>query len=68
LCRAARILQSNGSSAHGSCSQSWQPRREMFRAMCAECGKGAQLPFEPRYGRRVYCSDCYSKVRPGVGR
>jgi len=27
------------------------------------CGKNTQVPFEPRDGRPVYCSDCYSKSR-----
>ncbi|MDP3064510.1 MAG: zinc-ribbon domain containing protein [Chloroflexota bacterium] len=39
------------------------PRREMHPAVCAECGKETQVPFEPRQGRPVYCSDCYNKVR-----
>jgi CxxC-x17-CxxC domain-containing protein len=68
LCRASRMVQSNGSSAYSGYSQPWQPRRQMFAAVCAECGKGTDLPFEPRYGRRVYCRDCYSKVRPGASR
>jgi CxxC-x17-CxxC domain-containing protein len=38
-------------------------RRQMFRATCAECGKNTEVPFEPRVGKRVYCSDCYRKVR-----
>lgn len=37
--------------------------REFFTAMCAECGKEAQLPFKPRGDRPVYCSDCFSKRR-----
>jgi CxxC-x17-CxxC domain-containing protein len=37
--------------------------REMFDATCAQCGKATKVPFEPRSGRPVYCSDCYSKVR-----
>jgi CxxC-x17-CxxC domain-containing protein len=36
----------------------------MFTAVCAQCGKDAQVPFEPRSDRPVYCSDCYTKVRP----
>ena len=35
--------------------------REMFSVVCAECGKDAQVPFQPRGDRPVYCSDCYSK-------
>lgn len=38
------------------------PRR-MFSAVCAECGKTTQVPFEPRGDKPVYCSDCYRKVR-----
>ncbi len=37
--------------------------RQMFPATCAQCAKQTQVPFEPREGRPVYCSDCYNKVR-----
>ena len=37
--------------------------REMHTAICASCGKEAQVPFEPREGRPVYCSDCYTQVK-----
>ncbi len=36
---------------------------EFHVAICAECGKEAQLPFKPRGDRPVYCSDCFSKRR-----
>jgi CxxC-x17-CxxC domain-containing protein len=32
---------------------------------CADCGRETSVPFEPRQGRLVYCSDCYRKVRAG---
>jgi len=35
----------------------------MFPAVCAQCGKDTEVPFEPREGRPVYCSECYGKVR-----
>jgi CxxC-x17-CxxC domain-containing protein len=35
----------------------------MHPAVCATCGKDTQVPFEPRNGRPVYCSDCYATVR-----
>ena len=41
----------------------YRRQREMHSAVCAECGKETQVPFEPREGRPVYCSDCYTKVR-----
>lgn len=36
-----------------------RPQREMFDAVCANCGQVAHLPFEPRGDRPVYCSDCF---------
>ena len=35
--------------------------REFFTALCAGCGREAQLPFKPGGDRPVYCSDCFSK-------
>jgi CxxC-x17-CxxC domain-containing protein len=39
--------------------------RQMYTAICAACGKECQVPFEPREGRPVYCSECYSKMKLG---
>jgi CxxC-x17-CxxC domain-containing protein len=36
-----------------------RPQRQMFAATCAQCGKEAMVPFEPRGDKPVYCSDCY---------
>jgi len=40
-------------------------RREMYKAVCAECGKECEIPFEPKEGRPVYCSDCFEKKDGG---
>lgn len=40
------------------------PRREMFDAVCAECGKETQVPFQPSGARPVYCRDCFSAHSP----
>jgi len=37
--------------------------RQMFAAVCAECGKTAQVPFQPTGERPVYCSDCFQTKR-----
>jgi CxxC-x17-CxxC domain-containing protein len=58
-CRQARKTERNGNGGH-----SYGSPRQMFPAICAECGKETQVPFEPTNGRPVYCSDCYRKVRP----
>ena len=57
VCRQARKSERYGNSSYGA-------PRQMFPAVCAECGKETEVPFEPREGRPVYCSDCYRKVRP----
>ncbi len=38
--------------------------REMFDAVCDNCGTATQVPFLPRQDRPVYCSDCFSKMKP----
>jgi CxxC-x17-CxxC domain-containing protein len=35
--------------------------RQMYKAVCADCGKECEVPFKPAEGRPVYCRDCYSK-------
>ena len=57
-CRAARKTTSRG----GSGGYSRSPR-QMYPAVCAQCGKDTEVPFEPRSGRPVYCSDCYNAMR-----
>jgi CxxC-x17-CxxC domain-containing protein len=37
--------------------------REMFPAVCAQCGQQTTVPFKPRGDRPVYCSDCFSQRR-----
>lgn len=37
--------------------------RQLFPAICAECGQETMVPFEPRNGRPVYCRDCYQRMR-----
>jgi len=61
-CREARKVQRGGGYG-GSGGGGYRQQREMHPAVCASCGKNTQVPFEPREGRPVYCSDCYSKSR-----
>ena len=57
-CRQARKTERYGNSGYG-----YRAQRQMFPAVCAECNTETEVPFEPREGRPVYCSDCYRKVR-----
>ncbi len=61
-CREARRATRTG------VDSSARPRRQMFPAVCAQCGKETEVPFEPREGRPVYCSDCYRTVKSNSGR
>jgi len=61
-CRQTRKSERTGSGSYGS--GSYGSPRQMFPATCASCGKQTEVPFEPRSGRPVYCSDCYRKVKP----
>lgn len=57
-CRAVRKSERSGGDFASA------PRRQMFPAVCAACGKQTEVPFEPRTGSPVYCIDCYRKNKP----
>jgi|SRR5208283_4405045 len=60
-CRDAK-KERRGESSYGGGSS--RGPSQMYPATCAQCGKATQVPFEPRSGRPVYCSDCYRTMRP----
>ncbi|MER3484783.1 MAG: zinc-binding protein [Chloroflexota bacterium] len=49
-----------GHSGGGGFSSS--PRR-MYPAVCSNCGKATEVPFEPRSDKPVYCRDCFQQQR-----
>jgi len=52
-CKACRDARKNAG----------RTEREMFTAVCDRCGGEARLPFRPKEGRAVYCSDCYAQMK-----
>jgi len=38
--------------------------KEMFKAVCSDCGQECEIPFKPTEGRPVKCKDCFRKGRP----
>lgn len=52
-CKPCRNARKGNNNSRGA--------RQMFSAVCAECGKACQVPFEPRNDRPVYCSDCFRR-------
>ncbi len=65
-CRAARKA-GRGEGGYSRPREYSSGGREMHAAVCARCGKPTQVPFEPRAGRPVYCSDCFAQERPAAG-
>ena len=40
-----------------------KPKKEMFPAICAECGAKTELPFRPTGDKPVYCYACLLKKK-----
>jgi len=64
-CRSARKTERGGSRGGGGFGGG---ARQMYPAVCAECGASTEVPFEPRGDRPVYCLDCFSRRSPGPTR
>ncbi|TAM75248.1 zinc-binding protein [bacterium] len=59
-CRSARKAQrGGGGSGSGGGFGGGRPQREMYTVTCSRCGNEAQVPFQPRGDRPVYCRDCF---------
>lgn len=43
-------------------------RREMYKAVCDECGKNCEVPFKPSGDKPVYCSSCFEERGGGDSR
>lgn len=39
-----------------------------FKAICSECDRECNIPFEPKEGRPVKCNDCFKKKRRPQGK
>jgi CxxC-x17-CxxC domain-containing protein len=64
-CRAAHKQSGGQRNSFGRSSSGFRERdtRQMYSAICANCGRETQVPFQPREDRPVYCSDCYQAQR-----
>ncbi|MFH1107307.1 MAG: CxxC-x17-CxxC domain-containing protein [Candidatus Micrarchaeota archaeon] len=45
----------------GGGGRSFSGPKEMHKAVCSDCGKECEVPFQPTEGRPVYCRDCFQK-------
>ena len=39
-------------------------KSEMHTVICDDCGDECKIPFEPKFNRPVYCSECFQKNKP----
>ena len=62
-CRSARKSSGGYSSGRGGAPRE---ARTMYTTTCSGCGNEAQVPFQPRGDKPVYCSECYQSQ--GAGR
>ncbi len=63
-CRQARKAMRASSPGGGGGDRMGGGRpREMFTATCSQCGGVAEVPFNPRGDKPVYCRDCF-QTRP----
>jgi CxxC-x17-CxxC domain-containing protein len=64
-CRSVRKAQRGGGGGGSYESGGGYSRgpREMFEAICSECGQTARVPFQPRSDKPVYCSNCFEHHR-----
>ena len=73
-CRSARKLNAGAAApavqsyVHYGAAASFGGRtpRQMHPATCSQCGQLTEVPFLPRGERPVFCSECYSAVRPAM--
>lgn len=59
-CRAAKKQQSRSNNRGGGYGRQ---ERQMFPAVCSECGVNTTVPFEPSGDKPVFCKDCYQSRR-----
>ena len=42
--------------------------RQMYPAVCSNCGKATEVPFQPRSDKPVYCRECFQERRASMPR
>lgn len=63
-CRAARKQQGGfGQRRSGGGGGGFGRERQMYPAVCSNCGANTTVPFEPTGQKPVYCRDCYQAKR-----
>ena len=64
-CRANRRQDRDGGAARpegAGAPAHDRPPRQLYDAVCANCGRPTQVPFQPRGTRPVYCRECFQTM------
>src|SRR6266705_2660931 len=68
-CKRCRELRKGARKDGGGAPGGARAAREMYDAVCSNCGQPTQVPFPPVSERPVYCRSCFQQVRQhGHGR
>ena len=55
---------SRGGGGYGGGGDSYsRGPRQMYPAVCSQCGKETEVPFQPTAGKPVYCRECFQDRR-----
>ncbi|MGH7382432.1 MAG: zinc-ribbon domain containing protein [Candidatus Methylomirabilales bacterium] len=57
-CKSCKAMRKGGGVSAGP--------REIFEAVCSQCGQRTTVPFRPTPDRPVYCKPCYQARRTGA--
>jgi CxxC-x17-CxxC domain-containing protein len=62
-CRAVRKASrgAGGGGGGGGGGGRSHGAREMYSVTCSNCGQPAEVPFQPRGDKPVYCKDCFAQ-------
>jgi len=63
LSRIKALTKTTIEKLEGGIHMSYRESREMYKAICSDCGQECEVPFKPDPNRLVYCRDCWSKRR-----
>lgn len=63
LYKARRDSSSNYTSGGGGYSSAPRAERQMYPAICDQCGRETMVPFMPSGNKPVYCSECFAERR-----
>ena len=63
-----QALANGGGSSYGGGGGYNSGPRQMYPAVCSNCGKATEVPFQPRTDKPVYCRECFQERRASTPR